>query len=148
MKQGVLVVLLVGGGVGCITDTRASRDRGAAGFFENVPVYPAPKVSRCAKFKTGGAAGKACADALYLAEVYVRRLSSGDEVCLEGGFGERVVPGCLARATVADTDTNRLLVGALCPAGLEVVRQRGQPVLVRRGRAGRPLPGRPQLLTS
>ena len=110
MSHRALWGLLLCVAAACLTDTRASRDRGGTGLFENVPVYPAPKVSRCAKFKTGGAAGKACADARYLAEVYVRRLSSGDEVCLEGGFGERVVAGCLARATVADTDTNRLLL--------------------------------------
>ncbi len=95
---------------GCLTDNRASRDRGGAGLFENVPLYPAPKVSRCAKFKKGGGAAAACEEAKYLGENYVRRLSSGDEVCLDGGFGDRPLAACLARATVADTDTNRILL--------------------------------------
>ncbi|MDP3236591.1 MAG: hypothetical protein Q8S33_09500 [Myxococcales bacterium] len=109
MKTLTLVVFVVLS-AGCLSDNRASRDRGAAGFFENVPVYPAPKVQRCAKFKKGGNAAAACDEAKYLAEIYVRRLSSGDEVCLEGGFGDRPLASCLARASVADTDTNRLLL--------------------------------------
>lgn len=106
----VLLAVLAVVAAGCLTDTRASRSRGAAGFFENVPVYPAPEVSRCAKFKKGGGAAAACDEAKYLAELYVRRLSTGDEVCLEGGFGDRPLASCLARASVADTDTNRLLL--------------------------------------
>lgn len=110
MTTKALAALLVLPALACITDTRASRDRGASGFFENVPVYAAPATSRCAKFKKGGSAGNACEEAKYLGELYVRRLSSGDEVCLEGGFGDRPLASCLARASVADTDTNRLLL--------------------------------------
>lgn len=107
--KGALVVLLLAAS-GCLTDTRASRDRGAAGIFENVPLYPAPAVSRCAKFKKGGSAAAACDEAKYLAELYVRRLSVGDEVCLDGGFGDKPLASCLARASVADNDTNRVLL--------------------------------------
>ena len=32
-------------------------------------------------------------------EVYVRRLSSGDEICLEGGFGDNPTSACQARNT-------------------------------------------------
>jgi len=109
MKTLTLVVLVVLC-AGCINDNRPSRDRGAGGFFENVPVYPSPKVQRCAKFKKGGNAAVACDEAKYLGEVYVRRLASGDEVCLDGGFGDRPLASCPARASVADTDTNRLLL--------------------------------------
>lgn len=31
-------------------------------------------------------------------------------MCLEGGFGDRPLASCLARASVADTDTNRILL--------------------------------------
>ena len=95
--------------LGC-ADTRASRDRGATGFFENVPLYPAPAVGRCDKFKKGGAAFAACDEAKYLAQIYVRRMSTGDEVCLEGGFGEKPSAACLARAAVVDTATERNLL--------------------------------------
>lgn len=108
MKLLPLLALL--GLCGCLTDNRASRDRGIADVFGNVPVYKAPPVSRCAKFKKGGGAAAACDEAKYLGETYVRRLSTGDEVCLEGGFGDRPLAACLARAAVADTDTNRLLL--------------------------------------
>ncbi|MBL8950906.1 MAG: hypothetical protein JNK82_09035 [Myxococcaceae bacterium] len=95
---------------GCLTDNRASRDRGAAGIFENVQVIAAPSVKRCDKFNKGGAARGRCDEAKYLAEVYVKKLSTGDMVCLEGGFGEEPGGGCLARASVADTATGRLLL--------------------------------------
>lgn len=108
--KALLLTGLALAGLGCLTDTRASRDRGAGGLFENVPLYPAPKESRCAKFKKGGGAATACEEARFLGETYVRRLSSGDEVCLDGGFGDRPLAACLARATVADTDTNRVLL--------------------------------------
>jgi hypothetical protein len=95
----------------CVMDKRASRDRGAAGIFENVPTYPAPQVSRCNKFKSGGSVSKQCEEARYLGELFVRRLSTGDQVCLEGGlFGEKPSGSCSARASVADTDTSRILL--------------------------------------
>jgi hypothetical protein len=107
MKPVLLLLVLASG---CLTDNRASRDRGIADVFGNVPVYKAPLTSRCAKFKKGGGAAAACDEAKYLGETYVRRLSTGDEVCLEGGFGDRPLAACLARASVADTDTNRILL--------------------------------------
>lgn len=99
----------------CITDSRVSRDRGAGGFFENVPVVEAPKDAagkpklRCDQYGKGAARGR-CDEAKYLAEVYVKKLSTGDMVCLEGGFGEEPGGGCLARASVADTSTGRILI--------------------------------------
>jgi hypothetical protein len=93
----------------CVTDSRPSRDRGAAGLFENVPVVPAPPKLRCDQYGKGAARGR-CDEAKYLAEVYVKKLSTGDIVCLEGGFGEEPGGGCLARASVADTATGKLLL--------------------------------------
>jgi hypothetical protein len=93
----------------CITDTRTSRDRGAAGFFENVPIVPAPPKERCAAYPKGAPRGR-CDEAKYLAEIYVHKLSTGDMVCLEGGFGEEPGSGCLARAEIADTATDKLLI--------------------------------------
>lgn len=103
------VVMLGLVAAGCMFDSRASRARSASSF-DNVPLYPAPETSRCAKFKKGGGASTACEEAKYLAELYVRRLSTGDAVCLEGGFGEKPLAACLARASVADTDTNKVLL--------------------------------------
>lgn len=93
----------------CLTDNRASRDRGAAGLFENVPVVKAPLKSRCEVYGKGAARGR-CDEGTYLGELYVRRLSSGDMVCLEGGFGDEPGAGCQARARVADTATDRVLL--------------------------------------
>lgn len=91
---------------GCI----ATRERGAANWSQRAATYKAPEVQRCAKFKPGGAPATQCAEAKYLGEVYVRRLSSGDEVCLEGGFGDAPTTACQARAAVVDTATNRVLI--------------------------------------
>lgn len=89
---------------GCALDSRPPRVRGASELIDNVPVYAAPKTSRC----TARALG--CADAMYLAQTYVRRLSTGDQVCLEGGFGEPPTKGCRARSAVVDTAPNRVLI--------------------------------------
>ena len=95
----------------CITvrDDRAARDRGAAGIFENVLVIESPKKPRCAQYGKGAARAR-CDEAQYLAEVYIKKLSTGDPVCLEGGFGEEPGGACLARASVADTNTGKLLI--------------------------------------
>jgi hypothetical protein len=91
----------------CLTDGRASRDRGSSGFFENVPVIAAPVKTRC---ETKGKVHVHCDEAKYLADNYVKKLSPGDMVCLEGGFGDEPRGDCLARAEVADTATNRILL--------------------------------------
>jgi hypothetical protein len=74
-------------------------------FGSNVPLIKAPRVDRCASHKKSPA-GASCADALYLGTEYTRRLSVGDEVCLEGGYGDDVGSGCKARAAVIDTGPN------------------------------------------
>lgn len=102
-------VLLVFVCTACITDTRASRDRGAGGLFENVPLVATPEKQRCEQYGKGAARGR-CDEAKCLAEVYLKKLSTGDMVCLEGGFGEDPGAACLARAAVADTATGKLLL--------------------------------------
>jgi hypothetical protein len=94
----------------CVTEERSSRVRGASGFLENVPEYPAPEVDRCQKFKKGGGPAAACEEARFLGENYVRRLAPGDEVCLEGGFGEAPTRACRSRGAVVDVATNRVLI--------------------------------------
>ena len=93
----------------CIKDDRVARDRGAAGLFENVPVIQAPGKLRCEQYGNGAARGR-CDEAKYLAEIYVKKLSTGDMVCLEGGFGDEPGGACLARAAIADTSTGKLLI--------------------------------------
>ena len=40
----------------------------------------------------------------------MRKLATGDEVCLEGGFGDEPTSACQARAAIVDTSTNRVLL--------------------------------------
>lgn len=95
--------------LGCLKDTRAQRDRGAASLVENTEVIKAPLKDRCAALgKTG--AGKRCEEAKYLAQIYVRRLDVGTDVCLENGFGDDPGGACLCRAQVGDTRTNEILL--------------------------------------
>lgn len=105
MTKGLSLVLAVVAG-GCT----ATRDRGAEDWFQRAQLYKAPEADRCRKFKTGGAPAAQCEEAKYLATIYVRRLSSGDEVCLEGGFGDPPGGACLARAAVVDTAQNKVLL--------------------------------------
>ena len=88
----------------------AARERGGSGLIGGAEVYRAPETERCAQFKAGGARSQQCNEAKYLGTEYVRRLSTGDEVCLEGGFGDVAGGACLARAAVVDTATNRVLL--------------------------------------
>jgi hypothetical protein len=93
----------------CVHDERPPDERGASGLFSTTPEAKAPKVDRCAAHKSS-AVGSSCQDAKYTAENYVRRLSTGDAVCLENLFGE--VPGaaCLARAVVRDVGSDQVLI--------------------------------------
>jgi hypothetical protein len=96
--------------VGCKSMGPYERDPNDEGpMASNVPLIRAPAQDRCV------ALGKAsvrsgCDDALYLASEYTRRLSVGDEVCLEGGFGEEPGAACKARAAVIDTGPDRVKV--------------------------------------
>lgn len=101
-----LVALVLVASAGCIT----TRDRGNADWEGRAATYKAPLEKRCDKYKAGGGRAAACNEAKYLAEIYVRRLSSGDEVCLEGGFGDQPTGACLGRAAVVDTATDKILI--------------------------------------
>ena len=93
----------------CIRDTRPQRDRGAAGLVENTQTIKAPLKYRCAALGQSGAA-KRCEEAKYLGEIYVRKLDVRTDVCLEGGFGDEPTGSCLARAHVADSRPNEVLL--------------------------------------
>ncbi len=95
--------------LGCIRDTRPQRDRGAAGLIENTETIKGPLKHRCESLGKGQAS-KRCEEAKYLAEIYVRKLDVGTDVCLEGGFGDEVTGACLSRAQVADVRPNEVLL--------------------------------------
>ncbi len=116
MRTRDLWRVLVGCGAmalsGCQT-SRVERERGGSGLFDEVPVYQAPLQDRCSRYK--GPKAAPCAEAKYLAELYVRRLSTGDEVCLDGGFGDTPAAACRARARVSDSGKNRTLLDVVEP---------------------------------
>ena len=101
------LVPLLGGCV--VAEGRGVRDRGAGGLFGKAEVVKAPVTLRCPKYGKGSARA-ACDEATELAQRYVRRLSAGDLVCLEGGFGDAPGGGCLARAAVSDAGNGQLLL--------------------------------------
>ncbi|WP_425430098.1 hypothetical protein [Cystobacter ferrugineus] len=73
----------------------------------SVPVVRAPLKDRCEQHGSSSVRGP-CDEARYLATEYTRRLSVGDEVCLEDGYGEQPGPACKARAVVIDTAPNQV----------------------------------------
>ncbi|CAM4129084.1 hypothetical protein G4177_18210 [Corallococcus sp. ZKHCc1 1396] len=104
---GLLALALVD--VGCRSAAYQKNPNEEDAMSSNVPVFPAPAKHRCAALgKSSVRSG--CDDALYLASEYTRRLSVGDEVCLEGGFGDEPGAACKARASVIDTGPNRVKV--------------------------------------
>lgn len=76
-------------------------------LYATIPVVKAPVKDRC-QVHGRSSARAACDEALYLATEYTRRLSVGDEVCLEGGYGEEPGAACKARAAVIDTSPNQV----------------------------------------
>jgi hypothetical protein len=94
---------------GCFRDTRESRERGGMMFGSEAQEIRAPLRDRCDSHGKSAMRGP-CEEAKYLAQLYARKLSVGDEVCLEGGFGDNPGGACLARAAVVDTATNRALL--------------------------------------
>ncbi len=74
-------------------------------FGSNVPLIKAPKSDRCVSHGKSSLRSS-CDDARYLGTEYTRRLSVGDEVCIEGGYGDDPGPACKARAAVVDTGPN------------------------------------------
>jgi hypothetical protein len=72
-----------------------------------VPVVRSPRIDRCVQHGGSSVRGN-CDEARYLGSEYTRRLSVGDEVCLEGGYGDEPGPTCLARAVVIDTAPNQI----------------------------------------
>jgi hypothetical protein len=70
-----------------------------------IPTIRAPARHRCEALGQS-AARTACDEARYLGTEYTRRLSVGDEICLEGGYGEEAGAACKARAAVIDTAPN------------------------------------------
>jgi len=76
-------------------------------FVGAVPVVRAPRIDRCVQHGSSSVRGN-CDEARYLGTEYTRRLSVGDEVCLEGGYGDEPGSTCLARAAVIDTAPNQV----------------------------------------
>ena len=76
-------------------------------FVGAIPIVRAPLRERCAGH-TGRSARAACDEARYLGTEYTRRLSVGDDVCLEGMYGEEPGGACKARAAVIDTAPNQI----------------------------------------
>jgi hypothetical protein len=108
MRAGWALLLLAL--AGCLKDTRPSQERGAARVFSRAPEIQGPATDRCQAAAETGTGKPGCRDAKYLAQVYVRKLGTTDEVCLEGGFGQAAPTSCLARAFVADAAVGRLLL--------------------------------------
>lgn len=93
----------------CLRDTRPSRERTTGSFWDTAPVVKGPEANRC-EAHAGKVSESHCADARYLAELWARRLSVTDEVCLDNGVGDEPGPACQARASVVDVATGRLLL--------------------------------------
>ena len=100
---GLLLVL-----AGCTTDKEAFRPNPNSEdpFVGAVPLVRSPLKDRCVQH--GASVRGNCDEAKYLATEYMRRLSVGDEVCLEGGYGEEPGSACKARAAVIDTSPNQV----------------------------------------
>jgi hypothetical protein len=109
MKRMWACAGLVGLLAGCGTGREAFRPNpnDEDPLVGSIPVVRAPLKDRCALHGRSSLRAP-CDEALYLATEYTRRLSVGDEVCLEGGYGEQPGQACKARAAVIDTAPNQV----------------------------------------
>jgi hypothetical protein len=108
VKPGMAALPLCVGVGACVHDERPATERGAASVFENTQTINAPALDRCEQHKRSSLR-QPCEDAKYLAQKYARAMSVGDQVCLEGGFGDAPAAACLARASVADATSTKIL---------------------------------------
>jgi hypothetical protein len=102
-----LLIAFAGLASACLHDERPATDR-ATGVGDPTQEIVGPALDRCQKLQKSGLR-QPCDDAKYLAQKYARGLSPGDQVCLEGGFGDSPGAACLARAKVNDVGTNKVL---------------------------------------
>lgn len=95
--------------LGC-AGAQPTRERGGPALFGGVHTVKAPEKNRCDGLAKGSFLKTKCDEARYLGDLYVRRLSPGDAVCVEGGFGLPPAGACLARAAVVDVATGKALI--------------------------------------
>ena len=105
MVAGVLAGVLTGCGTGREAFRPNPNDEDP--LVGSLPVVRAPLQERCVQHGRS-AARASCDEAKYLGTEYTRRLSVGDSVCLEGGYGEEPGAACKARAAVIDTAPNQV----------------------------------------
>ena len=111
MKWTVVGVVAALGVLGCHGDQRQVRDRGAAQVFDRAPTMKAPEVDRCQRMAAVDEAREPCDAHKRQFILEVRKLSVGDQMCLENLVGDPPdEPGCRARAAIADTASNRVLI--------------------------------------
>lgn len=96
-------------GLGCPPGSMDPIRRDDANFLVGAKRVEAPEVDRCHRHLDTPRLDS-CRDALFLAQTWVRGLSPGDSVCMQGGVGEPVGRACMARATVMDGGSGGLLI--------------------------------------
>jgi hypothetical protein len=79
-------------------------------------VVAAPKVDRCEAFKGAATTFAQCQDFKQQAVNYLHKLSTGDAMCVENGFGEEPREGCKARAFIIDADNHGFTTEIRYPA--------------------------------
>lgn len=74
----------------------------------------APRVDRCTKVKDRERT--TCDEHKEAALKYIRNLTQGDNMCVEGGFGEELTKACKVRGTFEDGNNEGILVMIHDPA--------------------------------
>ena len=86
------------------------KERGSGGLYGNAAEEVGPVTDRCAP-KPGKQVRKGCASVRLEGSRYVRQLSVGDAICLDGGVGKFQVSSlCRVRSSVVDTAPDKVLL--------------------------------------
>ncbi|HLT29057.1 MAG TPA: hypothetical protein VK013_03385 [Myxococcaceae bacterium] len=94
---------------GCSPGSMDPIRRDDSNFLLGAKRVDGPEIDRCHRH-LDSPRFDACRDALFLAQTWVRGLSIGDSVCMQGGVGEPVGNACMARASVMDARSGALLI--------------------------------------
>lgn len=100
----------------------ACAGHGHAGMWSDmsdhdIETVAAPPHNRCEALHNAPTTFAQCQRAVSEVTEYLRHLNTGDEVCLEGGFGDdRVGDHCKARGHVLDADAHGFLIQVRDPS--------------------------------
>ena len=106
MKRTLLTLTLLASGCAANTQQNGLYRHGN----DNVEEVVGPKSDRCSAYKDAQTTFQQCQEFKQAATNYLHGLNTGDDICVENGFGDAPTEACKARAFLIDADNHGFLV--------------------------------------